>query len=170
MVLVEADRPVRGGPGSDQHLLRAQKPQMPDQSAANPASLSTRQSVRVANEVDLAYPLKAHHANQCPTLLIAPEYDPGVNLAIELVSRHIGIVPPIGRDHTAIDLGGSIDDRGNGGAFSIKTDADVAHQSRGLSKGWAQTGSSNFSRPGSIATPSAMINNQLAVNGRIVTC
>src|SRR6202022_4657096 len=67
---------------------------------------------------------------------MAPERDSGGDLAIELVQRHIGLVPLVGRDHTAIGLSGSIDDREDGRALVITTGADVAHDAN-LSPGVA---------------------------------
>jgi hypothetical protein len=45
----------------------------------------------------------------------------------ELSRRHVGLVPSIGRDHAAIDLGRGIDDREDPSAFVVTTAADVAH-------------------------------------------
>jgi hypothetical protein len=70
---------------------------MPKQSAANAAPLAARQDISVTNEIDVAHRLEAHHACQPAVLLITPEHDTGGDLAIELVPRHVGLVPPIGR-------------------------------------------------------------------------
>jgi hypothetical protein len=82
----------------------------------------------VTNEIDVAHRLVAHHADQRPVLLIAPEHDSGGDLGIELVLRHVGFVPPVGRDYSAISLSGSVDDCEDGGALVITTAADVAHE------------------------------------------
>ena len=98
---------------------------MPEQSAADAAPLAARQDVSVTNEIDVAHRLEAHHACQLAVLLIAPERDTGGDLASELVPRHVGLVPPIGRDHTTIGLSGGVDDREDGRAIVVMAGAEV---------------------------------------------
>jgi len=64
------------------------------------------QNVRVPNEIDVAHRLQAHQAREPLICFIAPEHDTGGYLIVELVPRHVRLVPPIGRDHTPISLGG----------------------------------------------------------------
>jgi hypothetical protein len=107
---VEADGPMRGFPGTNQDLPCAELPQMLQQSAANAAPLAAGQDISVTNEIDIVYRLETHHACQPAVLLIAPEHYAGGDLAVEFVPRHVGLMPPIGRDHATISLGGSVDD------------------------------------------------------------
>ncbi len=84
---------------------------MLEQRAANATLLVAGQYVGVTNKIDVAHRLESHHANQRTVLLVAPERYAGGDLLIELRRRHIGVVPSIGRNHPAISLGSSIDDR-----------------------------------------------------------
>src|SRR5262249_43920739 len=124
---VEADRPLRRGPGADQHAARAQAAQMTEQHAADAAPLAARQDIGVTDEIDVTHRLGAHDAEQPVVLLMPPEHDPGGDLAIELVARHVGLVPAVGRDHPAVGLSGGVDDREYGGALVATTGADHAH-------------------------------------------
>jgi hypothetical protein len=56
--------------------------------------------------------------------LVAPEHDAGGAFAVELVARHVRLAPAVGRNHTAIGLGGGIDDGKNVVALVIATWAD----------------------------------------------
>src|SRR5262249_13863224 len=107
---VKADCPICGFPSANQDAPPAQLPQMLEQSTAHTAPLAAWQDVSMTNEIDIAHRLDAHHPGQPPVLLIAPEGDTGSDLAIKLVPRHVGLVPPIGRDHTTIGLGSGVDD------------------------------------------------------------
>jgi hypothetical protein len=80
----------------------------------------------VADKIDVAHWLEAHHADQCAVLLVTPEYHAGAKFRVELSRRHVGLVPSIGRDHATIDLGRGIDDREDRCAFVVTT-AHVAH-------------------------------------------
>src|SRR5262249_5791424 len=61
---IEADRPVGGGPGANQHRPRTLASQLSEQRTADAATLVDRQDVRVADEIEVAHRLKAHHTDQ----------------------------------------------------------------------------------------------------------
>src|SRR5689334_19056885 len=100
-------------------MPRARLPQMAKESPANAAPLATRQDVSVTNEIDIANRLNTHHAYKAAVFFIAPEHHAGLDLAVELVRRHVGFVPPIGWDHATIGLGSRVDDREDGRAIVI---------------------------------------------------
>src|SRR5882672_590261 len=81
----------------------------------------------MADEIDVAHRLQAHHCDERAVPFIAPERDAGGDLAGELVRRHVGLVPAVGRDHAAIGLRGGIHDRQDGRTLVLATEADVAH-------------------------------------------
>ena len=87
---------------------------MPKESPANATPLAARQDVSVTNEIDVTNRLDAHHTCKAAVFLLAPEYDASGDLAIELLPRHVGLVPAIGRDHTTISFGRGVDDRKDG--------------------------------------------------------
>ena len=72
--------------------------------------------------------LETHHACQLAVRFITPEHDASGDLAIELVLRHVGLMPPIGRDHATISLGGSVDDRDDGFPIIVTAAADASHE------------------------------------------
>src|SRR5262249_47866282 len=114
-------------PCADQHAPRAQLPNMLEQRAADAAALAARQDVSVTDEIDIAYRLKSHHAGEPAALLVAPEHDASRDFAVELVPRHGGFMPSIGRDDAAIGFGGGVDDREDCGAIIVMARADRAH-------------------------------------------
>src|SRR5215472_15888147 len=105
------------------------------QSAAYAAPLVARQDVSVTDKIDVADRLETHHTCQPAVLFIAPEHDAGGDLAIELVLRHVGLVPAIGRDHATISLGGSVDDREDGLPMVVTAGADAGHESIAVCEG-----------------------------------
>ena len=104
---------------------------MLEQRAADAAPLAAGRDVCVADQVDVAHGLDAHDAQQRAVGLVAPERHPGGDLAVELVRRHVRLVPAIGGDHSAIRLGGLVHDREDRGALVVAAGANVAHYSRG---------------------------------------
>src|SRR5256885_759021 len=111
MPLVEANRPRRGRPRSNKDRSRRNHPQMLDQLATNTAPLLPRQNVSVANQIDVAHVLNSHHTDQLALRLVAPERDAISDLALELLHRHVRLMPTVGRNRCAISLGGFINDR-----------------------------------------------------------
>src|SRR5919109_609999 len=71
--------------------------------------------------------LDAHYAKQLAVALVPPEHNSGGDLAVELVRRHVGLVPAIGRDHAAIGLGGGVDDCEDRLTLIISAAADGRH-------------------------------------------
>src|SRR5215472_5891599 len=98
------------------------------QSAAYAAPLAARQDVSVTDKIDVADRLETHHACQPAVLFVAPKHDAGGDLAIELVLRHVGLVPSIGRDHATIGFGGTVDDREDGFPIVVTAGADASHE------------------------------------------
>lgn len=71
-------------------------------------------------------------AEERALLLVPPELDPGSDFAFELGARHVGLVPAIGRDCTAIACGRRIHDCEYHGAFCYAAEANRAHVARHL--------------------------------------
>ena len=61
---VEADRPLGGGPGADEHAPFAEAPQVREQRAPHSVALAAGRDVRMADQVDVADRLDSHHAEQ----------------------------------------------------------------------------------------------------------
>src|SRR2546421_5305967 len=61
---IEADRPVGGGPGTNEHAPRAEALQMGEQRGADAAALAAWQDVRVSDQVNVADWLDAHDPDQ----------------------------------------------------------------------------------------------------------
>src|SRR4051794_17131403 len=61
---VEADRPLRRGPGSYQHRPLGTGGEVLEQPPADPFALPPRAHISVADEVDVADWLDTHHAGQ----------------------------------------------------------------------------------------------------------
>src|SRR5262249_16928843 len=101
---------------------------MTNQRTTNAALLAARQDVSMTNEVDVAHRLEAHHAHQHAVLFMAPELNSGSNLTIELVRRHVGLVPLVIRDHAPISLSRGVNDRQDGRAIVIAARTDVAQR------------------------------------------
>src|SRR5215471_17539657 len=101
---------------------------MADQRTTNATLLAARPDISVTNEIDVEHRLEAHDANQHAVLLKSLELNSGGNLSVELVRRHVGLVPTIRRDHASISLSGSVDDCQDGRAIVIAAGADVAQQ------------------------------------------
>jgi hypothetical protein len=97
----------------------------------------------MTNEIDVVHRLEAHHAGQPAVLLIAPEHDAGGDLAIELVARHVGLVPSIGLDHATIGLSGGVDDRKDRCTIVVTAGSDAGHETNRL--GWHRL---QWQRPG----------------------
>src|SRR5580700_5509517 len=100
---------------------------MMKQRGTDASPLAAGQDVGVADQIEVAHGLDAHHTNQFALSLIAPEFDSGGDLAVELLQGHIGFVPAIGRDYAAIGLGGGVDDGEDGPALVTATGTDAAH-------------------------------------------
>src|SRR5262249_11198877 len=98
------------------------------QSAANAAPLAIRQDVSVTDEIGAVYRLEAHHACQLTVILAAPKRDTGGDLAIQLIPRHVGLMPPVGRDHTTISLGGGVDNCKDRLPGIVRAVADFGHE------------------------------------------
>src|SRR5258708_19546049 len=101
---------------------------MMKQGGTDAAPLAAGQDVGVTDQIDVAHRLDAHHADQFALSLIAPEFDSGGDLAVELLQGHIGLVPTIGRDYAAIGLSGGVDDGPAGPLFGGATTPDLAHR------------------------------------------
>src|SRR5262245_9054425 len=125
VALIEADGPGGGGPGADQHLPFAQPPQMRKQRAPDAASLVFRQDVSVTDQIDLLHGLKSHDADKLALHFIAPEHDSAGDFFVELLPRHVGLVPAVSRNDAAVSFRGSVDDCENEIALVVATKADV---------------------------------------------
>src|SRR5262249_15061097 len=121
--VVKADRPGGGGPGADQHRLCAQLQQMLKKLAADAAALHCRDNISMADKVNVAHVLQSHDTGEAAAILVAPELDAGGAFAVELRAWHVRLVPAVGRDHSAIGLGGGIDDGKNVVALVLATAA-----------------------------------------------
>jgi hypothetical protein len=98
-----------------------------EQRAADAAALRVRQHVGVADQIDVADGLDAHHPQQRAAVLVAPERDAGGDLGRELVHRHVRLVPAVGRYDVAVRLGGGVDDREDRLALVLAAGSDVRH-------------------------------------------
>ena len=63
-----------------------------------------RQHISMAYEIDVAHRLQADDALQRTMFVIAPEGHASRNLPIEFITRHVGLVPLVGGDDTAIGV------------------------------------------------------------------
>jgi hypothetical protein len=100
---------------------------MLEQRAADAVPLAAEGHIGVADQIDVAHRLDSHDADQRAVGLVAPERDPGGDLAIELAQRHVRLVPAIGWDDATICLGGSVDDREDRRSLVITARADAGH-------------------------------------------
>src|SRR5262249_12505807 len=82
----------------------------------------------VTNEIDVAHRLEAHHADELVVELISPQDNSGSNLAIELGGGHVGLMPPVRRDHTPIGQCRGVNDREHVLAIAVMAEANVAHE------------------------------------------
>src|SRR5215831_14332299 len=113
MPLIESDRPSGCRPRADENLSICPCTKMGDQRAADPVPLTRGKHIRVANEIDVAYPLNTHHSCKLQSFSVFATYEIDLrrNLRAKLGSRHVRLVPAICRNHAAIFLGRRIDDR-----------------------------------------------------------
>jgi hypothetical protein len=63
----------------------------------------------MADKGHIAFVLDAHHSEQPAVTLQAPENNSIVNLGPELSTRHVGLMPPIGRYNPFVGLGSIVD-------------------------------------------------------------
>ena len=89
--------------------------------------LIARKNVSVSDEIDVPHRLNAHHAYEHAICRMAPERNSSRYLAIELVRRHVGYMPAIGRDHAPIGFSCIIDNRQHGVAIVIAARANDAN-------------------------------------------
>jgi len=107
---IEADRPVSGGPCSDEHRPRAARPEIREQGGADAAPLRGRKHVGVPDQLDIPDRLESHDTGERAAGLIPPEAHARHDLILELALGHIRLVPAVGRDHAPVGLGCCIDD------------------------------------------------------------
>ena len=81
---VEANSPLCGGPRAHEHALRAAAPKMLEQRPADAVSLAARPDVRVSDQFHVTNALDTHHAEQRALVLVSPEPDAGIDLALQL--------------------------------------------------------------------------------------
>src|SRR5262245_60186380 len=86
----------------------------------------------MANEINVEHGLQSHHAKEASPSCMPPEQHASGNLVVELLPPHVGLVPSVGRDDTAVGIGRSIHDGQYGSALVVTTEPDVAHS--GLSR------------------------------------
>jgi hypothetical protein len=86
----------------------------------------------VADQVDVAPPLDAHHTDEPSSVGVPPERDALLELTLELGGAHVGLVPAVLGDDAAVRRRCLVDDRENGAALVVAARADVlhAHESR----------------------------------------
>src|SRR6266550_5160437 len=127
MSAVKGDRPFSRRPGADQHGSITQPAKVLDQLTAYSSPLVAGQDICMPDQIDIAYGLDAHDADQLAIRLISPEHNPAVDLAVELACAHVWLVPPISRNYAAICLRGGIHDREDCRPVLIPTKPDAAH-------------------------------------------
>ena len=125
MVLVEAYRPSGVGPGPYEYLSRTQIFQVAKECAPDSSSLLVRPYVSVADQTDIPDLLEAHDPTENVEIVYAaPEGHPSGDVMLKLVGGHVGLVPAIGRDCTAIAFGRRVHDREYLGAFFNAAEAN----------------------------------------------
>jgi hypothetical protein len=96
--------------------------------ATDAKSLTARQDIRVADQIDVAYRLDPHHADQGSVGFVSPERDAGSDLLMELGLRHVGLVPSVSGDDAPIGSSRSIDDLEDRLPLIITTATDPGHE------------------------------------------
>src|SRR5215207_3784992 len=109
--LVEANCPLGGGPGAHENRPRRAREQVLQQGTADAPALALRHHVGVPDQVHVAHLLDAHHAQERAVVLVAPELHSGRDLGVELVTRHVRLVPAVVGDHAAVRLRRGVHDR-----------------------------------------------------------
>src|SRR5258708_786998 len=82
--------------------------------------LNGRRNISMAHQRDLSLVLYPHDAGELSFVVRHPEDDARADLAQQLVLRHVGLVPPIGRNHSPIGLGSGIDNREHRVAIGLR--------------------------------------------------
>src|ERR1700741_4525729 len=124
MLFVEADRPYRVRPGSDQYRTWRQVAQMRSQARSHSSQLAAGSDVGVANQSDVFDRLKAHRAYQLSFLLISPESNAVIDFMTQLAVGHVGFRPAVFRDNAFINVRAIVDDGPNQLKVVLITAAD----------------------------------------------
>src|SRR5450631_4534006 len=101
---------------------------MADESCTYAATLIARTNVGVANEVDIAYWLNTHHADNVARSLVGPKDNSRGELRIQLQQAHIRVVPSVRRNDATIRFGPCIDNLRYSRAFVVPARADRIHE------------------------------------------
>jgi hypothetical protein len=94
---------------------------MLQQGPADALPLVRRQHIGMADQVNIAHWLDTHDPDQRAADFITPGADAGGDLALQLVHRHVRVMPAIVGYDPAIGFGSGIDDRENCGPLVIAT-------------------------------------------------
>ena len=94
------------------------------QPTTNALVLPLRAHVGVPDQRHVLHVLDAHHANQLAVLLVSPELDAIVDLVLQLLPGHVGLLPPVRGDHAPVCLGGVVDDLEDRVEVAIFTSTD----------------------------------------------
>src|SRR6185437_1251348 len=112
MASIKTDRPLSRGPGTHQNTLPAiLTQQIFDQRRPDTLPLQLRQHISVTDQTDIPYTLDTHHAHQHIREFISGEHHPRDDLAFQLLTRHVRLMPTIIRDGATVDARRRIDDR-----------------------------------------------------------
>src|SRR6267378_3435880 len=110
VLLVEADRPGGGAPGTDQDRLRGRAFKVLQQLLADAFATLRGLHVGMADEAHLAAILDAHHADERAAGLTTPERDALADLPLQLIEGHVRLVPAVRGDDALVGLRRVIDD------------------------------------------------------------
>lgn len=99
---VKPHGPGGGFPGADQNSPVRLPLEMLEKQRSDSAALLCGSRVRMTDQRDIGDVLQAHHAHDAPFAAHAEKLDASRHLGADLVERHVGIVPAIGRDDAAI--------------------------------------------------------------------
>src|SRR5713226_6392910 len=132
VLLVEPHGPGRGGPGADQDRLSRRALEALEQQPTDTVVPLRGLHVGVADELHLAAVLDPHHAYQLAALLVPPETDALADFLLQVVHRHVRLVPPIGGDDSLVGLRRIVDDPVQGRKVLLVAGAD--HRSSTLTR------------------------------------
>src|SRR6185369_6146039 len=110
VTLIEADRPNRIRPSSDQYRTHRCGQQLPEQLSADAFVLLAGSHVRVPDQGHFAHVLDSHDTEQRAIFFIAPKLHTRRDLMLQLFTRHVGIAQAIRGNASLIGSGSIVDD------------------------------------------------------------
>ena len=113
MPFIKAYRPNGISPRTNQHRVIGQLPQMRQQLRSDASLLAIAAYVGVANEGYILDLLQAHHTNERPVVLAAPEHNAAIDFVLQLFPGHVRFCPAIFGNRPPIRLGAVVDDGPN---------------------------------------------------------